>query len=234
MQLVPRRLNTTVATLFMVGSTGFAAGSVPAYASAAGRLPDALTFFISSIFFTSASYGQLVQAQSPAMAATGSSLDETRREARRWAWLWRDKAWLGAITQFAGTLYFNVTTFTALASGLTASQYDRVVWRPDFYGSVLFLVASTFAILALGRFFSLRLRSPAWRIAWINMVGSIAFMLSALAAYVLPKTDLPVSVAWANAGTFAGAVCFFAGAWLMIPQWRAAERARPQVIPRGR
>jgi hypothetical protein len=213
----------------MIGSAGFAVGSVPAYASAVGATADALTFFISSIFFTSASFGQLVQAASPALAATATAADEEPQPALVLVWSPRDRNWVAAATQFPGTLFFNVTTFLALAQGLTAEEYDRVVWRPDFYGSVLFLVASTFAILALGRFLSWRPRLVPWRIAWLNMVGSLAFMASAVGAYVLPKTSTEIDPAWADGGTFIGALCFLVGAWLMIPAWkRAASSPTPR------
>ena len=61
------------------------------------------------------------------------------------------QGWLAAATQFPGTLFFNGTTFWAITVATANSQYDKVVWRPDFYGSILFLVSSTFAILALGQ-----------------------------------------------------------------------------------
>ena len=225
MRLRPRRFNTAVGALFMIGSVGFALGSVPAYATAAGATADAATFFISSIFFTLASFGQLVQAQSPALAPTETARAQERQPVRLRAWLPHDRDWLAAVTQFPGTLFFNSTTALALVQGLSAQQHDRVVWRPDLYGSVLFLVSSTYAILALGRFLSWRPGSPFWRIAWLNMIGSIAFMASAIGAFVLPKTGVELSPVWANGGTFAGAVCFFAGAWLMIPAWKTAVRA---------
>ncbi|HJW74992.1 MAG TPA: hypothetical protein VJ787_04900 [Thermoleophilia bacterium] len=215
-------MNTEVVALFMIGSAGFAVGSVPAYASAVGTTADALTFFVSSIFFTSASFGQLVQAASPALTATGTAADEERQPPHARAWLPHDRNWVAAATQFPGTLFFNVTTFLALAQGLTAEEYDRVVWRPDFYGSVLFLVSSAFAILALGRFLAWRPRQAPWWIAWLNMVGSIAFMASAVGAYILPKTSAEIDPVWANVGTFVGAVCFFVGAGLMIPAWKRA------------
>ena len=88
----------------MIGSAGFALGSVSAYASAVGPTADAVTFFVSSIFFTSASFLQLVQSQSPAMVPTGTARDDQRQRARLLAWLPRDKAWLAAVTQFPGTL----------------------------------------------------------------------------------------------------------------------------------
>ena len=94
----------------MIGSAGFAVGSVSAYASAVGATADAVTFFVSSIFFTTASFGQLVQSQSPAMAATGSPRDDERQPVRWLAWLPHDRVWLAAAIQFPGTLFFNATT----------------------------------------------------------------------------------------------------------------------------
>jgi hypothetical protein len=226
LRLRPRRLNTAVAALFMTGSLGFALGSTGAYAGAVSTTADAVTFFVSSIFFTSASFLQLVQSQSPAMApAAGSDVEPA--PVRLLAWLPRDKAWLAAAIQFPGTLYFNGTTFWAITTSMSSSQYDAVVWRPDFYGSILFLVSSAFAILAAGRLLSWRPRDAGWRIAWLNMIGSIAFMASAVAAYVAPEATAPVDATLADRGTFVGAVCFFVGALLMIPAWR---RARRQVV----
>jgi hypothetical protein len=221
----PRRLNASVAVLFLIGSFGFALGATSSYASAVGPTADAATFFVSSIFFTSASFLQLVQSQSPAMAATGTARDDERQRLRLLAWLPHDRAWLGAATQFPGTLFFNGTTFWAITIAVSNSQYDQVVWRPDFYGSVLFLVASLFGILAVGPLFSWRPREAAWWMAWLNMVGSIAFMASAIGAFVIPRTDTAVDLTIADRGTWVGAVCFFLGALLMFPAFRQAGRA---------
>jgi len=154
------------------------------------------------------------------MAATGTSHDDERHRLRFLAWLPHDKAWVAAATQFPGTLFFNGTTFWAITVATDNSQYDQVVWRPDFYGSILFLVSSAFALLALGRVRSLRPREAAWWVAWLNMVGSIAFMASAIGAYVIPKTDSAIDLTLADRGTLAGAVCFFLGALLAVPAWR--------------
>ena len=219
----------------MIGSAGFAVGSVSAYASAVGATADAVTFFVSSLFFTTASFGQLVQSQSPAMAATGSPRDDERQPVRWLAWLPHDKTWLAAATQFPGTLFFNATTLRAIYTGVDSSQYDKVVWRPDFFGSVLFLISSTFAILAVGRLLSWRPRAADWRIAWLNMIGSIAFMASAVGAFVLPKTGEAVDLTLADRGTLIGAVCFFTGALLADPRLArcgSRRRRRRRTEPR--
>ena len=233
MRLRPRHLNAAIAVLFMIGSACFALGTIPWYVNAVGAGPDAITFFIGSVFFTSASFSQLVQSQSPQMAPDGDDL--RRRPALLRAWLPQDRGWLAAATQFPGTLAFNASTAFAIATNLTATQTHHLVWVPDFVGSVLFLVSSAFAILALGPLLELEPRSLAWEIAWLNMIGSIFFMVSAIASYVLPASSQAIDPRWANLGTLLGALCFFAGAALMLPEWahavRRATGQRPVVGP---
>ena len=66
MAMRPTFLNAVVAWLFIIGSACFVVGSVPAYLNAVGGVADSVTFVIGSIFFTAASLGQLLQAQTPA------------------------------------------------------------------------------------------------------------------------------------------------------------------------
>ena len=230
MAVRPVVLNATIACLFAVGSALFVLGSVPAYANAVGATADGVTYFIGSIFFTSASYAQLVQAQTPAMTNVDANSQHTRAPLRFWARLPHDRNWLAAITQLPGTLYFNISTLAALIKNLSVHQQDRRIWRPDFYGSTLFLIASVFGILAAGRFLSFQPRSFPWLIAWLNMIGSILFMFSALASYVLPTTGEFINSQASVTGTLWGAVCFFLGALLLLPGWHRAVR-EAKVLP---
>lgn len=221
----PVRLNTAIAWLFAVGSACFVLGSVPAYVNAVGGPVDGITYVVGSVFFTCASFWQLVQVQSP-QTTDVDTVSQHEPAPLRWAaWLPHDRVWLAAGTQLPGTLFFNVSTVAALTHNATAAEADRYVWRPDVYGSVLFLVSSTFALLALSGGATDRAPSP-WplRIARLNMVGSVLFMASAVASYVLPATDELVSTRVAVAGTLLGAVCFLVGALAMPPAWRAALR----------
>jgi hypothetical protein len=61
----------------------------------------------------------------------------------------------------------------------------------------------------------------------LNLLGSVFFGIAALAALIEPSTSEPVSAAIANAGTTAGALCFFAGAFMLIPQAAAAAAVDP-------
>ena len=229
MRVRPAGLNSTIAWLFIVGSALFALGSVPAYINAVGTVVDSVTYFVGSIFFTAASFAQLLQAQTPAMTEVDIDSQRDRAPVSLRAWLPHDRNWLAAITQFPGTLFFNLSTGAALLHNATVHQQDRRIWRPDFYGSTLFLVASLFALLALGRLLSFRPRSFPWWIAWLNMLGSILFMASALASYVLPATGELINSQISLVGTLLGALCFLIGAILMFPAWRMAIREASQL-----
>ena len=198
----PDRAVWWVAVLFMVGSACFALGAVPAYLDAVGVKADGITFFVGSLFFTSAAALQL--------------------------WLSTDRAqrWAGGV-QFAGTLLFNVSTFAALHASLSADQADHRVWTPDVLGSIAFLVASALAYAEVRRpWLRWRPLDLGWSVATLNMVGSIAFGISAAASYVLSDDTLR-DAQRANAGTFVGAICFLVGAALLIPDQANAPAKEP-------
>lgn len=220
--ITPHRLNSAIAVLFMIGSACFVVGSVPAYISAVGGHADAMTYVVGAVFFTSASLAQLLQANTPEMTAVDEESQHRRTSVRWWAWRPHDKAWLAAATQFPGTVFFNITTTAALVTYTSVRDENQQVWRPDVFGSILFLVSSTYAVQALARArITHQLRTLPGTIAWLNMLGSILFGISAIGAYVLPDGSA-VDEAAALGGTLLGAVCFFIGAALMFPAWRHA------------
>lgn len=225
MRVRPVRLNLTIAVLFMIGSACFALGVTPPYVAAVSATTDLMTFVVGAIFFTSASFCQLLQAQSPAMSPRRGDSGRTAASLHFRAWLPHDKAWLAAATQFPGTLFFNATTTAALVQGLSATQEDQQVWRPDFFGSVLFLISSAFALAALGALWrAWRPGNLEWSIGWLNMLGSVAFMVSAIGSFIDPNSGNAMNLTWSDGGTFVGALCFFAGAALMLPLWRELTR----------
>ena len=73
---------------------------------------------------------------------------------------------------------------------------------------------------------ALRLATVAlsWWITALNLVGSVAFGVSAVASYVKSNGQL-LSLALTNLGTFVGAICFLVGALLLLPE--RTLRARP-------
>ena len=188
--------------LFVIGSACFAVGVPLSQVQSLSPSIAAATFFVGSIFFTSASSVQL------RLAWTGKFLN------------FSDGNWSSSFIQWVGTIFFNITTLAALidVQGNHAVS-NQVVWRPDAFGSVLFLVSSVIALMPAVRVARHEhVRDRSWAIAMLNMVGSIFFGISAIGAFVIPDTDELLNSAWSNGGTFWGAVCFLVGAWLVIPR----------------
>ena len=122
--------------------------------------------------------------------------------------------------QLVGTLFFNVSTFHAMQGGFDATAANQLVWRPDVFGSICFLVASGLAWVEVGhRWLSWRTRVVlSWWIAFLNLGGSVAFGVSAFAAKVVSSSGELRNVELVNLGTFVGAVGFLVGAFLLLPE----------------
>jgi len=209
----PQARGWWIAVLFAVGSLLFAVGSIPRYVTAVGLGWDALTYFIGSLFFTSAaflSYREAVDAAPP---------EQNPRRRRFFVYQPRRIDWWATGVQLIGTLYFNVSTGVATQANLSATAAHQHVWRPDAVGSVCFLVASALAWYEVCHGWAAwRPRSWAWWITLLNLLGSVAFGVSAVDAYVNPVTGQLLNAQRANLWTLAGAVCFLIGAILLLPE----------------
>lgn len=226
----PSVASVRLGLLFGLGSVCFAVGSLPLYAARVAPGVAAWTFVVGSVLFT---------------AAAAFQLAGTPRDDRL------DRA--AALVQLVGTVCFNVSTFAATRD-LAPQSARRLVWAPDVYGSVCFLVASVLACVAVRRAVRPRAvhgvpgfapgaagrpragRGPGTRVAWrrgsvdwwvaaVNLAGSVAFGAAAVAARYVAGTTEESDVALVDAGTFAGAVCFLAGAAL-LPVGSVRERSR--------
>lgn len=204
---------------FAIGSLCFLAGSLPFYAAWAGAVGTNVTFFVGSIFFTLAALIQLL------LSGRRPPRNDTNRA---------DRAdWWSAAIQFAGTLLFNASTLGALLAAVFRPDQVGVGWRPDAWGSLAFLISSALAIVATRdreRLWDRDART--WHGTGLNMLGSIAFGVSAVAAYVVPATGDLVSEEWTNLGTAIGALCFFTAAILSrrtIPRGEFTRRLRRAV-----
>lgn len=63
----------------------------------------------------------------------------------------------------------------------------------------------------------MELRSRDWLAGAINLIGCVAFGVSALAAFVR-KSGVTVDEWLANFGTFIGALCFLVAALMVLPR----------------
>ncbi|MGC0316878.1 hypothetical protein QBC98_005376 [Kitasatospora acidiphila] len=217
-----------IAVLFAIGSLLFALGSIPGYADAVGARGDAITYFIGSLFFTSASffcYRETIDAASPA-------LNPHRR--RFFTYQPGRIDWWSTAVQLVGTVYFNISTGLAMADNLSAQAAHQHVWRPDAIGSVCFLVASTLAWYeACHGWLAWHPRTWAWWITLANLIGSIAFGISAVAGYINPITGQVHNIDRANTQTLIGAACFLVGAVLLLPERTEESHRRARIEAPG-
>jgi hypothetical protein len=220
------RAARAMALFFALGSSCFLIGPFPGYASLVGNPADAVTFFVGSILFT---IGGGIQSRLawPERAASAAG---------RAAWA---TAWIQSI----GTLFFNVTTLMALSTSSSSGKYDRLVWRPDAFGSVCFLISGAIFYAASPRRGWLPKRGPrGWWEPSVNLLGCIFFGISAVAGYIVPSTGSMIDLAACNWFTSLGAVCFlavalatlYAGRTRKVPRLHrlqlAAERELERIV----
>ena len=192
---------------------------VPALAAVLGLEPASINtiFFTGSIPFTTAAYLQLFQAANANPVAAQPPMPGAPR-----AWFgWRpgDINWLGCVLQFLGTLMFNINTWDAMLVQLDWQMQNLAIWAPDMVGSALFLSSAFLAFVECWR-------SPGpwqpgklvWWICVINLLGCIAFMLSAVVAFVPAAGQASGAVSLSLLMTVLGAVAFLSGGLLMLPE----------------
>ena len=210
-----------MALFFALGSTCFLVGPFPGYAQLVGATTDAVTFFVGSILFTA-----------------GGALQTLIAFAERHSGGAGRAVWRAAVVQSAGTLFFNVTTYQALQTSITNSNYDRLVWRPDAFGSICFLISGAIAYRASARHGWLPARGrPGWWEPSVNLLGCVFFGISAVAGYLVPSTGSLINLAAANLNTVLGAACFLAcavatlltGRTLKSPQLARLHRLEADV-----
>lgn len=217
----PRRLNWWIAILFATGAALFAAASL---LSLAPRLTQTLSlsvpdvnkmFFAGSIPFTLAAYLQLYQS-----ANAGEPVPGAKHSGRRVFFGWQPGqiGWLSSALQFVGTILFNFNTFDAMLPSLNWFQQDLLIWVPDVAGSVLFLVSGYLAFVEICHaVWAWRPQSLSWWVVLTNLLGCVAFMISAVCAFIrpVPNDSLMTLSVWF---TLIGAIGFLLGSFLMLPE----------------
>jgi hypothetical protein len=173
------------ATAFLVGGSLFAIGAALAQGDVGGPLLPASVYLAGGVFFCTGGYAGLRLADP------------------------RQLEWLSALVLFVGTLVFAVNLIDSFIRELTPAQMDRLIWSPDMIGCALFLVSGHLAMVAIsGNWLPVwRPGDSGWRIVAVNQLGSVLFMISAVASFVHNDGDL-VAAGIANWGTLTGALCF--------------------------
>jgi hypothetical protein len=174
------------ASAFVVGGSLFAVGAALAQADVGEPRLVAGVYLAGGVFFSTGGYFSILLVRGRA------ALEQ-----------------LSALVLFVGTLVFAINLLDSLLGDLSPAQYDRLVWSPDMVGCALFLVSGHLAMVQISGSWlpCWRPRDPDWRIVAANQLGSILFMVSAVAAFVRADGDM-IAIGIANAATLTGALCF--------------------------
>jgi len=218
-----------MSVLFALGSLCFAVAAAASQWASDPRPWIDVTFFVGSLLFTSAAYLQY----SEAVNVDRDPLAQGQRvHWRPVSWEPRRIDWLASLIQLVGTIFFNISTFTAMKHGLTTHQVNARVWAPDVFGSICFLLSSELAYAEVcQKWVCFRGNSLSWRIVGLNLLGSIAFGAAAIASLTEPASGEPVSARIANGGTAIGGACFLVAALALMPEARMEERAAASRSP---
>jgi hypothetical protein len=219
----PNRVSWWIGVLFAFGSACFLIGPFPGFVQLVGSGVDGMVFFVGSIFFTSAATLQWLE--------TINADEGPEARSRRFRIVTFEPHridWWSSGVQLVGTVLFNLDTFDALQAGLDADAYNRLVWTPDLVGSACFLVSGYLAYVEVcGGLLRAPQRSLEWIIAAVNLLGCIAFGISALAAFWVPSQGSVLDLAAANVFTAFGGLCFLVGAVLLLPESAATPSSTP-------
>jgi hypothetical protein len=211
------QINAWIGILFMIGSALFISGSAMSLFQIPQQTLNALTYFIGSIFFTLAAYIQYFQAINTDHFAKDAP--ETAERKRWFDWQPKQIGFWITFTQFIGTLLFNINTFNPFWVQ-TRFQENLFVWTPNIQGSILFMISGTLAMMEIckGRVWCWKPREIEWNLTFINFLGCVAFLLSALLAFSNPDPLLKEKWIYSDGFTLIGAICFFTGAYLTLSE----------------
>lgn len=219
----PRRGGWWMAVLFALGSLCFAVAALASQWASSSRSWIGVTFFVGSLMFTSAAYLQYSEAVNVEHRLTAH---ERRSRWRPASWEPRRIDWLAASVQLLGTVFFNISTFAALKHGLDTHQINARVWGPDVFGSICFLLSSELAFAEVCHGWAgFRRKSLPWRIVALNLLGSVAFGVAAIASLIEPASGEEISARVANGGTALGGFCFLIAALALMPEASAEEHS---------
>jgi hypothetical protein len=203
-----RRVNAVAATAFVRGGSLFAIGAALAQAGSAPTLYCSV-YLAGGIFFSTGGYATVLQSVNGPREVG----EDGRFLPRDWHW-WANEPqrieWMSSFALFFGTIVFAINIVDSFIAGLGAAAENRLVWSPDMIGCLLFLISGALAMREIGPGLSFwrRHRDQGWWIVVINQLGSVLFLISAVASFVRPSSGEELAVGIANWGTLTGALCF--------------------------
>ena len=223
-----RGYNYAIGIFFAIGSVLFAAASIlvlPIGVSDEVNHLANMTYFAGSIPFTIAATLQHLQSANTIIPGPDGVMP-ARGGLRLIGWAPRNAGWWSTLSQWMGTIAFNVSTFNAITPPDSPGLARLLVWEQNVEGSVLFLISGYLAFIEVShRFWSWQPGNLSWRVVFVNFAGCVAFMIAALAPASITEPTFMAYLTLGDCYTLLGAICFLAGALLSLPESRHARKA---------
>ena len=216
----PRDPGWWIAITFILGSVLFCVGAILPFTRGLSTAATNIVYFVGSSLYLVGALIQFIRGRR--MKINHRSDTSAMRHLA-------NKNSRAAGIQAIGALLFQTSMTGAFIRSLSIAEQERIIWVPDLFGALCFLVASWM-------FFTLRYPiqhredngRSARELALMNIVGSTFFVISAFGAYIVPLTDQPIYPRIANLGTLAGALLFLLSSIPGLPERR---RASTQATP---
>lgn len=212
--------NWWIGLLFAVGSLLFVLGSVQTLwpeLKLANGIDPVHVFFLGSLPFTFAAGLQFFQAGNASdfpQPATG--LNKSRK---LFGCRTNELGWWSCFLQVLGTICFNFSTYQALHPGPNWFSEDVWVWFPNFVGSILFLLSGYMAFAETCHdYWRFLPKNLSWWAVFWNFLGCVSFILSSLLGVLVSETDPVVRLQVSTWFTLTGAIGFFIGSVLLLPE----------------
>ena len=219
----PGNLTWWVGVTFVLGSLLFTvAASVSLFPGIVGlglafSVVD-WSYFVGATLFTVGVYLELLE------TINSSSRPQRKRRSAsqrfRWfAWQPKSLGYVSALVMLVGAVAFNVETFFAIPEWYTLEPVNWLTTVPAILGAILFVVSTYMGFTEIcHRYLCAKPRNISWWSSVCNTVGSVGFVIGAVAGFTVPGLSTPASGLIVTLSFLVGSVLFLIGSYLMFPE----------------
>jgi len=134
----------------------------------------------------------------------------------KWKWwgmkTYKDIGFTASFMMFIGVSIYQIPVTLGVFLPDNVYLQDTLNWLPQTLGSILFVIASYLFMLEEQRgYFRPHFTSIGWNVGFFSLVGSIGFLLIAVAGFFVPYTSTDYEKYVVNLSTYWSAIAFTVG-----------------------
>ncbi|MCL1126341.1 hypothetical protein [Shewanella surugensis] len=230
-------LNFWIGLSFIIGASHFVFASLLALSAMMSVTALTNLYFMGSIFFTIAAYLQYIQSINAGdfirnKSTMNKSALHKKKYQRKWlAWQPHRLDFWVTFSQFIGTLFFNLNTFSGYLA-LSDLQQSLFIWLPNLLGSLCFQLSGSLALYETSHQFWLwSPKSLEQKMAFINHFGCLFFLGSAFVSSSILQSLSPSMLPLSIVLTCLGGICFLCAAVLLCRESIQIQRTPLPHLP---